>query len=1006
MVLSFMKVTSRMIRFAAAGLLLTLGACGGGGDGSGGGVTPPPPPPPQTGIGPAGGTVLGPNGARVEIPPGALATNTAIAIEQTSTGSPPLPGGFATSGLMFAFTPHGTTFAVPVTITLPFDPTSVPAGTAPALFKTNAQNQWEQVANATFGATSVTAQITSFSFGQILHLSESFGDVRSEVSFHELLAKSGLGFIPMDGGEESGSDFSRVYEFGFADFDSGFLLIDGTLVPSNRIANGVVSSSADGGTFQVLAEAPIGNERVPGDVIGGMSRLVQVQTYIKREEEATLTFTMPNVRIEMHDENAILGRTCPGTFCFKVLGFVEFTLEVFNLPSPDAVPSFYTLEGHAHLGGLAKDWKKDATTSGPSMLPVWNDGLFDLSIESINGADESKAVYTLRERLSFEVPVSNIEVGEQFNVRITFSASAKNFIGGAPSELPTSAGVYLNFPDSETGGGAGPITVVTSTGLEPVDTPSPLPEPPPLVLVPPAPCVPGPGSAGTLQFSADGYSLSEAETDVPTITVTRTAGTTGAVTATFSTVGGTAVAGTDFTGVTSTVFFADGDNTPRVVDVPILDDNIGEPGETVNLTLSQPGGCAVLGARSAAVLTIQDDDELPPGPSGLDPTFDTDGKATANAFGGDRSGMTVQSDGKVVMVGGTFSDFIMARFNADGSLDDNFGDDGKVTTSMINGGQEESLGVAIQPDNKIVVVGYSGPSGRDPSVTLARYLPNGTLDDTFGVDGKAFTSVVGRAFAVALQPDGKIVIAGDVPSTEDFLIARFNANGGSDFSFANGGLTTDINVGSDLASNLVLQPDGFIVISGPHTNFGETTRDQHTGLMRVDSNGILDGTFGAGGKLLLTGKSVGEGLALQSDGKLVLAGRVNVAVPPLLRNEFALMRLRADGTPDGTFGVGGQVITPITTLGDAALAVALQADGKIIAAGASRSQVNPNFAVARYDTAGVLDPSFGNGGTLEIDFFGFTDIAESVVVQSDGKIVLGGLARNNVDGYGVARVVP
>lgn len=196
------------------------------------------------------------------------------------------------------------------------------------------------------------------------------------------------------------------------------------------------------------------------------------------------------------------------------------------------------------------------------------------------------------------------------------------------------------------------------------------------------------------------------------------------------------------------------------------------------------------------------------------------------------------------------------------------------------------------------------------------------------------------------------------------------------------------------------------MISGPHTNFGETIRDQHTALMRVDDTGTPDDTFGVNGKLLLTGRSVGEGLAVQRDGKLVLAGRVNAVVPPLLRNEFALMRLDDDGDVDTTFGTGGLVTTQISTLGDEALAVAMQADDKIVVAGRSRSQVNSNFAVTRYDSAGVLDPSFAAGGKLEIDFFGFTDIAESVVVQGDGKIVLGGLARNNVSGYGVARVNP
>jgi uncharacterized delta-60 repeat protein len=308
--------------------------------------------------------------------------------------------------------------------------------------------------------------------------------------------------------------------------------------------------------------------------------------------------------------------------------------------------------------------------------------------------------------------------------------------------------------------------------------------------------------------------------------------------------------------------------------------------------------------------------------------------------------------------------------------------------------------VAIQPDNKIVVVGRSGLF-----VALARYLPDGTLDGTFGVGGKALSGVVGRPLAVALQPDGKIVLAGDVASTEDFLIARFKSDGTSDGTFANGGLTTDINGGADRASNILLQPDGSIVISGPHTNFGETARNLHTGLMRVDASGVPDNTFGAAGKVLLSNVSVGEGLVRQSTGKFVLAGRINVAAPSLVRNEFLLMRLGANGTPDNTFGTAGKTQTQISTLGDDVLALALQADGKIIAAGRSRAQVNANFAVARYSSEGVLDTTFATGGKLEVDFSG-TDIAESVVVQPDGKIVLGGLVRINVDGYGVARVNP
>ena len=149
-------------RCIVIGFALCLAACGGGGgDDDPAGTQPAPSPPP--GIGAAGGTVLGPNGSKVAIPSGALAVVTQIAVDLTTAAAPPLPPGLTPIGQMFAFTPHGTTFALPVTVTLPFDPASVPAGVTPALFKTNAQNQWEKVANATFGASSVSGQVTSFS---------------------------------------------------------------------------------------------------------------------------------------------------------------------------------------------------------------------------------------------------------------------------------------------------------------------------------------------------------------------------------------------------------------------------------------------------------------------------------------------------------------------------------------------------------------------------------------------------------------------------------------------------------------------------------------------------------------------------------------------------------------------------------------------------------------------------------------------------------------------------
>ena len=147
-----MGIQGIVVRYVVIGCALLLSACGGGGDGDSGSsnaITPPPPL--ASGIGPAGGTVNGPNGTKVVIPPGALAANTPIAITQIAASAIPLPSGITPIGATFAFTPHGTTFAVPVTVTLPFDPASVPAGALPQFMKTNAQNQWQDIANPVFG---------------------------------------------------------------------------------------------------------------------------------------------------------------------------------------------------------------------------------------------------------------------------------------------------------------------------------------------------------------------------------------------------------------------------------------------------------------------------------------------------------------------------------------------------------------------------------------------------------------------------------------------------------------------------------------------------------------------------------------------------------------------------------------------------------------------------------------------------------------------------------------
>jgi uncharacterized delta-60 repeat protein len=1003
-----------------------LTACGSGDEP----VPPPPttptvpdPSPPGTLIGASGGVVNGPRGSRVTIPAGALTTETRILIEEVSTGAPALPAGYAVSGAAFALTPHGTTFAAPVTISLPFDPSSVPDNRTPQLFKTiNSQTEWQTVDGATFGASSVSGAVTSFSIAQVVIPPTTQVRVYRSYSFRWLLG-DGLDEleISFDDGEEP---FDIEQEFGesFGDFAYARSLTGGSLlVPSDGLAMGLAASLNNGNTYWVGAEAPVGNIALDDDPVGSMTRLVQYQTFIKNAANASYTFTLTGIELDAFDGNEVLGRPCPpardlydGIFC-DLIG-AEVFLDVMAFPIDLATrvpgPSFYrisdgiSLLGSSSIAGFGTFFVDIVTPDYTSFRPLFHGAngstlAFDIRTEPFESTPSGHRSIRLIEPLVTNIDLSTVPVGQAFTVRViaharTYDRAAVT-VSRIGSEFPTAAHAWLRDPASTSG------TTVVTQGLTPVDTPIPVVDPVEAPVTP-APCTRNPApdpEAGTIQFSQAAYVQAESATVSP-ITITRTGGTRGAVTATLTTTNESAIAGSDYTAINSSVFFDDGDDAARRVPVPLAQDAVGgEADKSLTLTLSQPGGCVAIGTQASAVLTIRDDDPAPPPPSGLDATFGSGGKATLEGFGGDRSGMAMQSDGKIVMVGGTFTDFVMARFNADGSIDSAFGNAGKVTTNMVPGEQEEALAVAIQPDGKIVVAGYTGQAVGPSVFALARYTADGEPDTSFGASGKVVTGVVGRGFALAIttSPDLKILVAGDDPAAEDFVLARYDANGALDPTFgSNGRVQTDIGAG-DIAANLAILPDGRILASG-----GSSLSANSSKIARYLPNGTLDASFGNGGTLTLPGR-VGEGLALQRDGKIVLAGNADGA--SAAATVFALMRLDADGGIDGGFGTAGLVTTPITTQSDAAFAVAIQADGKIVAAGRSSGQVNSNFAVARYLPGGALDPAFGNGsGFLTVDFFGFTDIAESVVIDRDGKIVAGGLARDNVDGYGVARLNP
>ena len=376
----------------------------------------------------------------------------------------------------------------------------------------------------------------------------------------------------------------------------------------------------------------------------------------------------------------------------------------------------------------------------------------------------------------------------------------------------------------------------------------------------------------------------------------------------------------------------------------------------------------------------------------LDPTFSNDGKVTTDffGFGDDAFAVTVLPGGKILAAGSATSlstsfDFAVALYNSNGSLDAAFGSGGKVTTDFF-GSFDFITAVAVQPDGKIVVGGTAFHDAVDSDFAMARFNSNGSLDTTFGSGGKVTTDFGGtqdQALGIALQPNGKIVLVGYRlqfdPFARDFALAQYNSNGSLDTTFGTGGkVTTDFLGGDDQAHDVVTQPDGRIVAAGVGSQPGISI------LVRYNSDGSLDSTFGSGGVATGFPNGPARALAVQSDGKFVIAGEA------LVNNslDFALARFNADGSLDATFGSGG-IVTADLGGEEMPLDVAVQPDGHIVAVGEQDINLRANFVVARFNSSGALDASFGSGGKVITDF-GVDCFAQGVAIQSDGKIIASG----------------
>jgi uncharacterized delta-60 repeat protein len=388
-------------------------------------------------------------------------------------------------------------------------------------------------------------------------------------------------------------------------------------------------------------------------------------------------------------------------------------------------------------------------------------------------------------------------------------------------------------------------------------------------------------------------------------------------------------------------------------------------------------------------------------PGTLDPTFVSGGVVTTSLSSNNDTAYTVliQPDSKIIDAGaataGRGSVMSLVRYNADGSLDSTFGSSGKEVSNIGAGGWDAA---ALYPvsgtanDGKIVEAGGGG---------VARFNPNGSIDKSFG--NKGLATVPYTIAGVVVQPDGKVVVAGDNGSA--FELTRFNANGTLDTTFGSGGTATLAIAGGVYAETLVLQADGKLVVGGesggPGLNFD---------LARFNTNGTLDTSFGSGGAV--TGSfgsdDVGHvrlalypttGTDTADAGKLVAVCGINGNAGGTGSGQVGLARFNADGTLDSSFGTSGEVVTPFPNSSFQAWATALQSDGKIVVAGSTNLSGQWDSSLLRYNTNGSLDTTFSNsqgsqifptGGLVITPNGTGTSKALSVAIQSDGRIVTAG----------------
>lgn len=371
-----------------------------------------------------------------------------------------------------------------------------------------------------------------------------------------------------------------------------------------------------------------------------------------------------------------------------------------------------------------------------------------------------------------------------------------------------------------------------------------------------------------------------------------------------------------------------------------LDSNFGNNGKVMrpagfaNAVAIAPDGKIIAGGHTAAGFTL-----VRYGIGGtLDKTFGINGVAVADFGDNDDAGISaivIKPSGKIIAAGTDGKDFAIAKFNANGTLDSSFGKNGKVTTDFVKH-RDEAKFVTVDDNNRIIAVGSAfDVSGEAPAMAVVRYKPDGTLDSSFDHDGKLKFRTPYSGFsdghAMILQPDGKMVVVGNA----------YASSGTGIYDFM---------------------------------------------LVRLRPNGTVDKTFGSSGGYTVTDFNeqfdIGVSAGKQSDGKIVVAGYSTTLSDGSFTMDLA--RYSKDGILDSAFGINGKIIVPFSGEHEAGAGLAIQSDDKIIVTGAGSG-----IAVTRFTKDGLFDSSFGGNGTVNIDSTS-DEVVRPVVLQKNGKIIAAG----------------